>query len=52
MERYRGVRDWNEIVTEIKLRELEGVINVGNGDGLEFVENVKYLCCNGEYVIR
>jgi hypothetical protein len=46
------VRDLNESVTGIKLREPEAVINVENGDGLEFVENMKYLCCNGEYVIR
>ena len=38
MERYREVRDWKESVTEIRLRELECVINVKNDVGLESVE--------------
>jgi len=48
MERYRGVRVRVESVTEIRLLELEGVINVEKGEGLEFVENVIYLCSSGK----
>jgi hypothetical protein len=43
MERYVEVRVWVEIVTEIRLLELEGVINAEKGEGLEFVGNVIYL---------
>lgn len=48
MERYRGVRDKKENVTEIRLLELEGVINAQKGEGSEFVENMKYLCSSGK----
>jgi hypothetical protein len=48
MERYRGVRVQNESVTEIRLLELGGVINAEKGEGLEFVENMKYLCSSGK----
>jgi hypothetical protein len=37
MERYRGVRDWNEIGTEIRLLELKGVINAEKGEVLGFL---------------
>jgi len=52
MEPYRGVRDWIESITEIRLLELKSVINVEKGEGLELVENIIYLCSSGKYVIR
>jgi uncharacterized protein YbcI len=37
MEHYRGVRDWIESVVDIRLLELESVINAEKGEGLELV---------------
>jgi len=51
MERYREMRDWIESVKEIRPLELESVINVEKGEGLESVENIIYLCPSGKYVI-
>jgi len=48
MEHYRGVRVWIESVTEIRLLELEGVINAEKGEGLKSVENTIYLCSSGK----
>ena len=37
-----------ESVTEMRRLELERVINAEKVEGLEFVENMKYLCSSGK----
>ena len=44
----QGSESLDRRVTEIRLPELVSVINAEEGEGLEFVENMIYLCSSGK----